>query len=173
MKWPIFPLFCTGRQIPTIRAIRQAGEGVFHERRCFRCHSIRQSGGRAAPELSTYAIAVPVCGRAIRDGGTLPLLLQGDEEADLHSFLASLRYFESSGSALVGERVSQSAVAHTATVQMHGARSSGLSSDPAPRPSRPFPSLRRCGGMGLTCWTAPKSRARSGRFFKLNILVTW
>ncbi len=96
----------------------ERGWGVF-QGRCIQCHSVRGQGGSVGPELgpehdlplTTGQFAgilwnhAPAMLRQGRQNGIPPPVLQGNEMADLLAFLASLRYFEPSGSALVGERV--------------------------------------------------------------------
>ncbi|MGA2982113.1 MAG: c-type cytochrome [Terriglobales bacterium] len=94
------------------------GWGVF-QRRCMQCHSVRGQGGIVGPELGPerdlplttgqFASALwnhaPAMLRQAHENGISPPVLQGNEMADLRTFLASLRYFEPTGSPLVGERV--------------------------------------------------------------------
>ena len=94
------------------------GWGVF-QRRCMQCHSVRGLGGSVGPELgperdlplTTGQFAsvlwnhAPAMLRQSREKGISPPVLEGTDMADLRTFLASLRYFEPTGSPLVGERV--------------------------------------------------------------------
>jgi cytochrome c2 len=103
------------RQIP---GNAERGWGVFQSR-CMRCHSVGGQGGSLGPELgpehdlplTTAQFAsvlwnhAPAMLRLGRENGVPPPVLQGDEMSDLLTFLASLRYFEPTGSPLVGERV--------------------------------------------------------------------
>ena len=96
----------------------ERGWGVFQSR-CIRCHSVGGQGGSLGPELgpehdlplTTAQFAsvlwnhAPAMLRLGRENGIPPPLLEGNEMADLLTFLASLRYFEPTGSPLVGERV--------------------------------------------------------------------
>jgi cytochrome c2 len=96
----------------------ELGWAVF-QRRCMQCHSVRGQGGSVGPELgpehdlllTTGQFAsvlwnhAPAMLRQARENGISPPVLQGNEMADLRTFLASLRYFEPTGSPLVGERV--------------------------------------------------------------------
>jgi cytochrome c2 len=96
----------------------ELGWGVF-QRRCMQCHSVRGQGGSVGPELgpehdlplTTGQFAsvlwnhAPAMLRQARENGISPPVLQGNDMADLRTFLASLRYFEPTGSPLVGERV--------------------------------------------------------------------
>jgi cytochrome c2 len=105
----------TAREIP---GKAERGWDVF-QRRCIQCHSVRGQGGSVGPELgperdfplTTGQFAsvlwnhAPAMLRQAREKGIPPPVLQGNEMADLRTFLASLRYFEPTGSPLVGERV--------------------------------------------------------------------
>lgn len=86
---------------------------------CIQCHAVRGQGGNIGPELgpehdlplSTTEFASVLWNHAPSMAElsktkaiTLPIL-QRDEIADLAAFLASLRYFEPSGSSFVGQRV--------------------------------------------------------------------
>ncbi|MGA7416044.1 MAG: c-type cytochrome [Bryobacteraceae bacterium] len=109
----------TGRGRP-IESSGNPGRGwqVF-QARCIQCHSVRGQGGNIGPELgpehelpqTTAQFASVLWNHApamqrLSEGThvTLPVL-QKVEVTDLAAFLASLRYFEPTGSALVGERV--------------------------------------------------------------------
>ena len=101
-----------------MRGSAERGWQVF-QRKCIECHSVHAQGGNAGPELgperdlplgeAQFASVLwnhaPAMLQKVRDRGTALPLLQGDEVADLNIFLASLRYVEPAGSALVGERV--------------------------------------------------------------------
>ena len=96
----------------------ERGWSVFQSR-CIACHSVRGQGGGIGPglgpdrdlPLSTAQLAsvmwnhAPAMLQRGREAGIAALQLQGNEMADLRTFLASLRYFEPTGSSLVGERV--------------------------------------------------------------------
>ena len=96
----------------------ELGWGVFQSR-CMPCHSVRGQGGSVGPELgperdlplTTAQFAsvlwnhAPAMLRQARENRISPPVLQGNDMADLRTFLASLRYFEPTGSPLVGERV--------------------------------------------------------------------
>lgn len=96
----------------------ERGWGVFQSR-CIQCHSVRGQGGSMGPELgperdlpltrgqfaSVLWNHAPAMLRQARENRIPPPVLQGNEMADLRTFLASLRYFEPTGSPLVGERV--------------------------------------------------------------------
>jgi mono/diheme cytochrome c family protein len=96
----------------------ELGWGVFQSR-CMPCHAVRGQGGSVGPELgperdlplTTAQFAsvlwnhAPVMLRQARENRIPPPVLQGNDMADLRTFLASLRYFEPTGSPLVGERV--------------------------------------------------------------------
>jgi cytochrome c2 len=92
---------------------------VVFQSRCIQCHSVRGQGGSVGPELGPerdFPLATgqfasvlwnhaPAMLRQASENGIPPPVLQGNEIADLRTFLASLRYFEPAGSPLVGERV--------------------------------------------------------------------
>jgi cytochrome c2 len=96
----------------------ERGWAVF-QNRCIQCHSARGQGGGVGPELgpernfplTTGQFAsvlwnhAPAMLRQAQESRIPPPVLQGNEMADLRMFLASLRYFEPTGSPLVGERV--------------------------------------------------------------------
>ncbi len=127
-----------------MRGSAERGWRVF-QRKCIECHAVRGEGGNIGPELgpehdlpvseSRFASvlwnhAPAMVGKVREKGGTLPLL-EGDEVADLQTFLASLRYFEPTGSALVGERVfTERGCAHC-----HGSEAEGTKTAPRLRSS--------------------------------------
>jgi cytochrome c2 len=127
------------KQGSPIRGSAEHGWQVF-QKKCIECHSVRGEGGHVGPELgpehdlpvseTQFASALwnhaPTMLSKVRErGGSIPLL-EGDEVADLQSFLASLRYFEPTGSALVGERVfSERGCAHC-----HGPKAEGTTMGP-------------------------------------------
>ena len=87
--------------------------------KCMGCHSVGGQGGRLGPglgpendlPLSTPEFAsvlwnhAPAMLQQMHERGIPAPILQGDEINDLLAFLASLRYFEPTGSSFVGERV--------------------------------------------------------------------
>ncbi len=106
------------KNAPEISGDAALGWGVF-QHRCMPCHSVRGQGGSVGPELgperdlplTTGQFAsvlwnhAPAMLRQARESGIPPPVLQGTDMADLRTFLASLRYFEPTGSPLVGERI--------------------------------------------------------------------
>lgn len=100
------------------RGSAERGWAVFQSK-CIQCHSVRGQGGKLGPELgpendlplTTAQFAsvlwnhAPRMLRQVRDKNIAAPVLPGNEITDLTQFLASLRYFEPSGSAFVGERV--------------------------------------------------------------------
>ncbi len=103
----------TGRRL----APRQCEKGweVF-QAKCIQCHSVRGKGGKIGPELgpahelprtSAQFAAVlwnhaPAMLKQAQAAGVEKPTLQGEEITDVARFLASLRYFEPTGSAFVG-----------------------------------------------------------------------
>jgi cytochrome c2 len=104
-------------RVHPVRGSAERGWQVF-QTKCIQCHSVRGQGGAVGPELgpqtelplSTSQFAgvlwnhAPTMLKVVRGLG-IPALLEGDQIVDLQMFLASLRYFEPTGSAFVGERV--------------------------------------------------------------------
>ncbi len=96
----------------------ERGWAVF-QNRCIQCHSVRGQGGSVGPELgperdfpltrgqfaSVLWNHAPAMIQQSRENRIPAPVLQGNEMADLRMFLASLRYFEPTGSPLVGESV--------------------------------------------------------------------
>jgi cytochrome c2 len=101
-----------------VRGSAERGWQAF-QAKCIQCHAVRGEGGAIGPELGPQTDLplspaqfagvlwnhAPTMLRVVRELGSPPILLQGDEIVDLQMFLASLRYFEPTGSAFVGERV--------------------------------------------------------------------
>ncbi len=87
--------------------------------RCIQCHSVRGQGGSLGPALgpehelplttSQFASVLwnhaPAMVRLGHTSGIAPPTIEQTEMGDLVAFLASLRYFEPTGSPFVGERV--------------------------------------------------------------------
>jgi cytochrome c2 len=121
----------------------ERGWSVFQSR-CMFCHSVRGQGGALGPELgpdkdlplTTAQFAsvlwnhAPAMLRQGRESGIPPATLQGTEMADLLAFLASLRYFEPSGSPLVGESV----FAERGCAACHGPAAEGTKIGPGLKP---------------------------------------
>jgi cytochrome c2 len=94
-----------------LRGSAPRGWQVF-QKKCIECHTVRGQGGTLGPELgpendlplspAQFASVLwnhePAMLLLFHDKGISPPLLQGDEIVDLQTFLASLRYFEPSGS---------------------------------------------------------------------------
>ena len=117
----------------------ERGWTVF-QARCMQCHAVRGQGGSIGPELGpdhdvplttaqfaslmwNHAPAMLKVGSA---SGVAPPQLQGSDMTDLVAFLASLRYFEPSGSPLVGERV----FAQRGCATCHGTKAEGTKLGP-------------------------------------------
>jgi len=117
----------------------EQGWGVF-QAKCIQCHAVRGQGGKVGPELgperevplTTARFAsvmwnhAPAMIRQGRDNGIALPVLQGNEMADLLAFLASLRYFEPTGSPFVGERV----FAERGCAGCHGTAAEGTGNGP-------------------------------------------
>ena len=120
----------------------ERGWAVF-QNRCIQCHSARGQGGGVGPELGPereFPLATgqfagvlwnhaPAMLQQARENKIPPPVLQGNEMADLRMFLASLRYFEPSGSPLVGERV----FSERGCAACHGQRAEGTKFGPGLR----------------------------------------
>jgi len=118
----------------------ERGWAVF-QGRCMQCHAVRGQGGTLGPELgperdlplSTARFAsimwnhAPAMIKQGRKSGISTPQLQGNEMADLLTFLASLRYFEPTGSPLVGERV----FSERGCAACHGSMAEGTQNGPA------------------------------------------
>ena len=117
-------------------AAGNAGRGwAVFQSRCMQCHAVRGRGGAIGPELgpdrdiplSTARLAsvmwnhAPDMFRAGSSSGVAPTQLQGTDMADLVAFLASLRYYEPSGSPLMGEHV----FAERGCAVCHGTKAEG------------------------------------------------
>lgn len=117
----------------------ERGWGVFQQR-CMQCHSVRGQGGNLGPELgpdrdlplTTARLASLMWNHApgmlerSREAGIAPPQLQSNEMTDLRTFLASLRYFEPTGSALIGERV----FSERGCAACHGSKADGTKMGP-------------------------------------------
>jgi cytochrome c2 len=97
-----------------------AGKGwTTFQAKCIGCHSVHGGGGHIGPELgpdhelpnspAEFAMVLwnhaPSMLARAREAGVESPTLQGDEIADIQQFLVSLRYFEPTGSPLLGERI--------------------------------------------------------------------
>jgi len=112
--------------------------------KCIQCHTVRGQGGNVGPELGPeHDVALttarfasllwnhaPAMLQQGRDKGIAAPVLQGDEMKDLLAFLASLRYFEPSGSPYVGEHV----FAERGCAGCHGPAAEGTANGPRLRP---------------------------------------
>lgn len=128
------------KRLQPTTASAERGWTVF-QGRCMQCHSVRGQGGAIGPELGpdhviplttarfasvmwNHAPAMLQTGTA---SGVAPPQLQGTDMADLLAFLASLRYYEPSGSPLVGERV----FAQRGCAICHGTKAEGTKLAPS------------------------------------------
>jgi mono/diheme cytochrome c family protein len=123
-----------GARKPELHANSERGWRVF-QKSCIECHSVRGQGGAVGPALgpekdlplsaaqfsSLMWNHAPAMLRQVRDKNAALPTLQGDEIADLLAFLASLRYFEPTGSPLLGERL----FTQRGCAQCHGAQAEG------------------------------------------------
>jgi mono/diheme cytochrome c family protein len=103
--------------------------------KCIECHAVRGQGGTSGPELGPekdlplstaefasllWNHAPAMAKQAQKSGHGLPAI-SGTEMHDLVAFLASLRYYEPSGSPVVGERV----FAARGCARCHGSKAEG------------------------------------------------
>jgi cytochrome c2 len=126
-----------------LRGSAERGWQVF-QMKCIQCHSVRGKGGRIGPELgpdldlpntpAQFAAVLwnhaPAMLKHAREAKVAAPTLQGDEITDVLRFLASLRYFEPSGSAFLGERV----FGERGCARCHGSKAQGTREGPALRP---------------------------------------
>ena len=137
--------YVNGGPSPTIqedgdlRGSAEHGWGVF-QAKCIQCHSVRGKGGKIGPELgpdhelprtSAQFAAVlwnhaPAMLKHVREARMAPPTLQGEEITDVLRFLASLRYFEPTGSPFLGERV----FAERGCASCHGPSAEGTRNAP-------------------------------------------
>ena len=137
--------YVNGGPSPTIqedgdlRGSAEHGWGVF-QAKCIQCHSVRGKGGKIGPELgpdhelprtSAQFAAVlwnhaPAMLKHVREARMVPPTLQGEEITDVLRFLASLRYFEPTGSPFLGERV----FAERGCASCHGPSAEGTRNAP-------------------------------------------
>ena len=122
-----------------LRGSADHGWDVFQVK-CIQCHSVRGKGGKIGPELgpdhelphtSAQFAAVlwnhaPAMLRHAREAGLAAPTLQGEEITDVLRFLASLRYFEPTGSPFLGERV----FAERGCASCHGPSAEGTRNGP-------------------------------------------
>lgn len=108
--------------------------------RCIQCHAVRGSGGKLGPELgpdqdlplsaAEFASVLwnhaPAMLRLGQKKGIAPPTLNGTEMVDLLAFLASLRYFEPTGSPFVGQHVFN----ERGCARCHGATAEGTKLGP-------------------------------------------
>jgi len=126
-------------RVPATHGDSERGWKVF-QGRCIQCHSVHGSGGKLGPELgpeqelplTTAQFAsllwnhAPDMLRLGKENGIAPPTLDGTEMADLMAFLASLRFFDPSGSPFVGERV----FGERGCAQCHGPAAEGTELGP-------------------------------------------
>jgi mono/diheme cytochrome c family protein len=121
----------------------ERGWAVF-QAKCMQCHSVGGQGGKIGPSLgpetdlplSTSQFAgvlwnhAPAMIAQVRAMHTALPKFENNEMADLQAFLASLRYFEPSGSPLLG----QTAFNARGCAHCHGSNAEGTHSAPRLRP---------------------------------------
>jgi mono/diheme cytochrome c family protein len=122
-----------------LRGSADHGWEVF-QGKCIQCHSVRGKGGKIGPELgpahelprtSAQFAAVlwnhaPAMYAHVREARLAAPTLQGEEITDVLRFLASLRYFEPTGSPFLGERV----FAERGCANCHGPAAEGTRNAP-------------------------------------------
>ena len=123
----------------SLRGSADHGWEVF-QAKCIQCHSVRGKGGKIGPELgpahelprtSAQFAAVlwnhaPAMLQHAREARLAAPTLQGEEITDVLRFLASLRYFEPTGSPFLGERV----FAERGCASCHGPSAEGTRNGP-------------------------------------------
>lgn len=128
------------------------GQRLFTEKRCIRCHSVRDQGGHVGPDLADRALhrsltqfaaamwnKAPKMTQAMRERNISIPQLTGDEMADLVAYLYSVQYFAGSGDSRRGRlHVEQKGCLECHSLRGRGgtaagdlARVSGLHSDAA------------------------------------------
>lgn len=122
-----------------LRGSAERGWQVF-QAKCIQCHSVRGKGGHLGPELgpdhdlpnspAQFAAILwnhaPAMLEQAREAKMAAPTLQGDEISNVLRFLASLRYFEPSGSPFLGERV----FAERGCARCHGSKAEGTREGP-------------------------------------------
>jgi mono/diheme cytochrome c family protein len=122
-----------------LRGSADHGWEVF-QAKCIQCHSVRGKGGKIGPELgpdhdlprtSAQFAAVlwnhaPAMLQHAREARLAAPTLQGEEITDVLRFLASLRYFEPTGSPFLGQRV----FAERGCASCHGPSAEGTRNAP-------------------------------------------
>jgi len=117
----------------------ERGWSVFQSR-CMQCHSVNGKGGKLGPELgpqnelpltnaqfaAVFWNHAPQMLKQSKDAGIPAPVFQGQEMTDLLAFLASLRYFEPTGTAAVGAKV----FADRGCAACHGSLAEGTASGP-------------------------------------------
>ena len=117
----------------------ERGSSVF-QARCVKCHSVRGQGGALGPALgpehelplTTAQFAAvfwnhaPEMLQESHDSGVAPPVFQGQEMVDLLAFLASLRYFEPTGTVAAGAQ----AFSERGCAACHGSMAEGTPSGP-------------------------------------------
>jgi mono/diheme cytochrome c family protein len=128
-----------------INRAREVSGGAEHgwatfQAKCIQCHAVNGQGGSLGPELgprqelplSAAQLAsvlwnhAPAMVKHVKEKGVALPRLEGGELANLQAFLASLRYVEPTGSALVGERV----FGERGCARCHGPDAEGTKSGP-------------------------------------------
>ena len=118
----------------------ERGWSVFQSR-CMQCHTVNGKGGKLGPELgpqnelpltnaqfaAVFWNHAPQMLKQSKDAGIPAPVFQGQEMTDLLAFLASLRYFEPTGTAVAGARV----FADRGCAGCHGSLAEGTPAGPA------------------------------------------
>jgi mono/diheme cytochrome c family protein len=108
--------------------------------KCIECHTVNGKGGKEGPELgpqtdlplgtAQFASVLwnhaPAMLNHVKEKGAALPALHGDELVDLQAFVASLRYFEPTGSAFAGER----AFSERGCARCHGQEAEGTREGP-------------------------------------------
>lgn len=155
--------------------------------RCIHCHSVNGNGGSLGPELgpqsqlpltnaqfaAVFWNHAPEMLRQSKESGVPAPLFQGQEMSDLLTFLASLRYFEPTGTPTGGAQV----FSERGCAACHGSMAQGTAAGPALKAgTTPYTAFRlppSCGSTDRKWWIAPRRWGYPGRSLRRPTLAIW